>query len=108
MVNKLLKTNDFTGRLIVLGVICILILITSFKLIQLKGVVENKETQLSLLNRDYRLLDDMLTDKKEEQERIDSVMATLPQTYLEVGKLAYKIEAIAKSHSLESSLSFDK
>ncbi len=82
--------------------------IFSIKLVSKRNEIVDKKQKLVGLQNDIKKLDQIVIDKTTEQANIDRVLSSLPQTYEEVGTLAYKVEDVARQNNLKPELGFDK
>jgi Tfp pilus assembly protein PilO len=73
-----------------------------------RGQLVEKKKDLAFERRELELLDQLVQDKMSSDLQIEKALSFLPQTYLEVGALAYKIENRARDNGLSSEISFDK
>lgn len=82
------------------------LIIVSFFILQEKKAIVNQKKELFQLKRDLELLDKILVDRKQNEEKIQKVAKTLPVTYEEVALAISEVETIAtdSSQTLETKI----
>ncbi len=108
MVSDNISKNKITINILILVLLTLVSTLFSVKLTSVRNGIIDKKQQLVGLQNDVTKLDQIVADKVSEEENIQKVLNTLPQTYFEVGKLAYKVEGLAVQNNLKTTLGFDK
>lgn len=108
MVKNYLHKNNIVTSSLVLGIFILLALIFSFKLLGLRENLIQSKNELAFERQNIKLLDQLVADKDKEDTNIKRALSSLPQSYMEIGTLAYKIESLARTNNLNTALSFDK
>lgn len=94
----------------------ILLIFIAFLAVVLAGNILNKQKEvlvarrleLAKLNRDLERLDKILTDKKENWEKLEIARKTLPASYQDVAYFVSQIERIAKEAGQNLETQIDK
>ena len=108
VINEYLKKNPIAAKTITLFLLVVISLLFSLKLWKMREAVIDEKNTLFFERRDLALLDQLVEDAESEEQAIESTLSSLPQTYIDVAELAYKIEAIAELFNLDPTISFDE
>ena len=101
VINEYLKKNPIAAKTITLFLLVVISLLFSLKLWKMREAVIDEKNTLFFERRDLALLDQLVEDAESEEQAIESTLSSLPQTYIDVAELAYKIEAIAELFNLK-------
>ncbi len=92
----------FGNRILTLSLLVLTMLLvtlwTCSLVAQEKKIVLTQKTELAELNRDLGLLDRLLVDHKNTQEKLETAAKTLPQSFQDVAYVIAQIERIANGN----------
>lgn len=104
-IKGLILKNKTSGKILISIIFASLAILaiafTGYLLIQEKKNIISERLELARLQRDLTLLDKILTDQKENEEKIKMITRTLPVSFNEVAFAVAQFERIASTNEQE-------
>lgn len=100
--------NRYYSKAVVLVLLLLAVIFSIFQLNNIRQAIISQKGQIKSETADLLALDKLEKDFNDNSDKLKKTLDSLPESYFDVGKFAYKVENLAKNNNLPLEISFDR